>query len=237
MNDYFFNSVDIKVYPTAYRDSSANDLNATLNSEYNLNYLKNLSDNNNLNNYFTCSISTSDNITNWSFNLTLKGYHFKFILSSNLLDNNDTAIYAAIKTTGDNENYALLPYTGESISSLDVEDEFKGLCITSTEPNSNDITYIQLLEKVEDNWEVCEHKNLKLNSNEIKNLNKDKNITEEFDTNIINLDNTNGHIIKNGQNVEVPNHNETDVNYNGYVLSLDDNNQLIWRAPYDGSIS
>ena len=231
MNDYFFNSADIKVYPTAYRDSDANDLNAALNSEYNLNYLKNLSDNNDLNNYFTYSTNTSDNITNWSFNLILKGYHFKFTLSSNLLDNNDTAIYAAIKTTGDNENYALLPYIETSISILDINNEFKGLCITSTQPSSDDITYIQLLEKVEDNWEVCEHKNLKLNSNEIKNSNKDKNIAEEFDTNIINLKNTDGQIYKDGKKVIVPDYrNVSDWSILGVV-----DGELQWVEAYDGS--
>lgn len=253
----FLDSTNLKVFPTSYRGTEVNDLNAGFMSEENLTYLKRLSENNKLNNYFKCDTSVTDKYT---FDLTLYGYRFVFTLDltdaafqsgGSLAPAANYSLYAIIKPTqntiteNETETFqTLTPVSGTNeglISILDDEnDKFEGLeIIKSATAPSIDYIYQELFHCEGNSWVLSNtHSNLKIQSNEISNdVNGTKNITEEFDATVINLDNTNGHIIKNGQYAEVPNHNQIGVNYNGYVLSLDSNNELIWRAPYDGSLS
>lgn len=250
----FISSGNIKVYPTAFRDNASGDTNSCLMSEKNITNLKKVSSINNLNNYVNFIEGSGD----FTVDLTLSGYKFIFNFS-NVSSLSHTSgrddLYAGIKIVNDE----LYPNTGTANRILDENGAFKGLTITDNVSDfDNNFIYIKIGYWNSSNnvWNpFTTNNNLKLLSNEVANDNLGtKNLSEQFDTNTvnantinantinaniinattINLDDSDGHIKKNGKNVEVKDYRNVTP---GSVLSVNSNHELVWREPYDGSLS
>lgn len=207
----FLNSTDVKVYPTGYRKNNIGDVNSGMMTEKNLTYLKKLSENAKFNSYFKASKDVNSNT--YIFDLDLEGYHFEFGLDpeglkdTGLLISDEIWAYIELKPQNINldETTLLLSPIDESNNNnvLDVEDNdvmvFKGLGLVlgSTLPSPLPTFRIQLFKTQLDEtdpenplykWVLCNNKNLKLQSNEISNdAEGNKNITEQFDTKVINI--------------------------------------------------
>jgi len=202
----FLESERIKAYPTTYRPSAANDVNAGLMTERNLTYLKKLSSYTKCNSYFDCNEYTQNEKNYYSFDLTLAGYHFIFTLNSDDLEEFNDNVYAYINLYTDanveNENTnTLLPNGSETINILDVEDEeeklyFKGLTFTDSIQGIIASADILLLHKNNNIWKVANNRQVKLKADEIANnvvsesVTTIKNITEQFDTDNIDVAST-----------------------------------------------
>jgi hypothetical protein len=202
----FLDSTDVKVYPTGYRKNSIGDVNSGMMTEKNLTYLKKLSENAKFNSYFKASKDVNSNT--YTFDLDLEGYHFEFDLDPEDLKDTDLLVsdeiwaYIELKPKNINltETTLLLSPIDESNNNnvLDVEDDnvmiFKGLGLVlgSALPSPLPTFRIQLFKTQLNNsiyeWVLCDNKNLKLQSNEISNdAEGNKNITEQFDTKVINI--------------------------------------------------
>ena len=249
----FISSGNIKVYPTAFRDNASRDTNSCLMSEKNITSLRRVSSIDNFNNYVNFTDSSGDYIVN----LILSGY--KFIFNFSVVNANPGGVshtsgrddlYAGIKIVNDE----LYPNTDTANRVLDENGAFKGLTITDNVSDfNNNFIYIKIGYWNSSNnvWSpFTTNNNLKLLASEVANDNLGtKNISEQFDTNTlnattlnsttinattINLDNSDGHIKKNGKNVEVLDYRSVTP---GSVLSVDSNHELVWREPYEGSLS
>lgn len=255
----FIDSSKIKVFPTAYRATDI-DTNSCLMSEQNLTYLKKLSDEDYLNSYFTYQTSEDT----YNFNLTLAGYHFiftltKFEIETFLPQNWEQStqaltipIYASISLRNlinDNNQFTtLVDVQNGNVAILDASDEFKGIHIGEELNNSQNVLLLYINIVVEDeivsyNIVVNDANNkCKLKTDEILNsynvdTREQTSIDKQFNTKKIILDSTNGNIIKNGQSVIVLPYNSDNVDYVLSVTIIDNIPTLVWRAPYDGSLS